>query len=647
MEYHYKLPISLRGRIWLLWDSSRMDVNIARASNQFIHVEVSHRSSGKKFWFTAIYGVNDAAGRQQLWRDLVDIKRGIQSAWIIGGDFNNVLNFDERIGSTISMDEVGPFRQCLRDCELHDVVCSGPFFTWSNKQEGVDRVFSKIDRVCVNEQWEDLFPDATSTFYTESISDHCPCVVKLDTKVLTKPRPFRFFNMWCQDDSFEDIVELGWQKRVYGVPMYRIVVKLKALKQNLKVLNRTKFSDVENEAERAAGELKRVQTQLHACPHDRTRDEKRTKVSSTIVNEGKILSSEQQAELCRRFNAEDVKVALFDIEDNKAPGPDGYTSCFYKRAWPIVGAEVTEAVLEFFQTGRLLKQVNATTLCLVPKCDQPNDVSQFRPIACCNVLYKIISKMLCARLKKILPTLISPNQSAFIEGRVIIHNIFLCQDIMKHYKRKNMNERCTIKVDLRKAYDSIQWEFIKELLQAMKFPEQFINWIMSCITTPSYSLSVNGGLCGFFEGKQGLRQGDPVSPLLFVIAMDYFSRLMARMGKKKEFQYHPRCRSLALYHLIFADDLMLFSKGDIQSTLLLRRALKAFADTSGLEASQHKTTIYFGSVDEEIQNRIVQLTGFQRGDFPFKYLGIPITTKKLKKNDCDLIVDKMLRRITS
>ncbi|XP_010666518.1 uncharacterized protein LOC104883668 [Beta vulgaris subsp. vulgaris] len=245
-----------------------MGVNILRVSDQFIHGELIHITSGKKFWLTAVYGVNDAAGRQQLWKDLVDIKKGIQGAWLIRGHFNNVLNLDERIGSAMSMEEVGPFRQCLRDCELHDAVCSGPFFTWSNKQEGVDRVFSKIDRICVNEMWEDMFPGATCTFYPESISDHCPCVVKLDNRVLTKPRPFRFFNMWCQDGSFGDIVECGWQKRVYGVPMYMLVVKLKALKQSFKELNTARFSDVENEAERAAGDLKRIQTKIHARPQD-------------------------------------------------------------------------------------------------------------------------------------------------------------------------------------------------------------------------------------------------------------------------------------------------------------------------------------------------------------------------------------------
>ena len=108
-------------------------------------------------------------------------------------------------------------------------------------------------------------------------------------------------------------------------------------------------------------------------------------------------------------------------------------------------------MLDFFRTGKLLKQVNATNLCLIPECEQVDDVTKYRPITCCNVLYKIISKMLCQRLKIVLPHIINLVQSVFVEKRVIMHNIFLCQDLMKHYMRKNLPARCTIKVDLRKA----------------------------------------------------------------------------------------------------------------------------------------------------------------------------------------------------
>lgn len=288
-------------------------------------------------------------------------------------------------------------------------------------------------------------------------------------------------------------------------------------------------------------------------------------VSRTIVNQGSMLNEAQQTSLCREFTREDVKVAPFAIDDNKVVGPDGFSSGFFMKTWSIIGSDIIAAVLDFFHTGKLLKQVDATTLCLIPKCEQADDVTKYRPIACCNVMYKIISKMICSRLKCGLLAIMKPVQSAFIENRIIMHNIFLCQDIMKNYLRKSLPARCTIKVDLRKAYDSLNWEFVKELLIALKFPHQFVHWVMLCITSPCFSLSFNGGLCGFFKGKQGLRQGDLMSTLIFVIAMEYLSRLLKKMSLKNSLSFLHRCTHMQINHLIFADDLMMFCKGNASS----------------------------------------------------------------------------------
>lgn len=161
---------------------------------------------------------------------------------------------------------------------------------------------------------------------------------------------------------------------------------------------------------------------------------------------------------------------------------------------------------------------------------------------------------------------------------------------------------------------------------------------MLCVTTPSYSLSINGNLCGFFKGKRGVRQGDPLSPHLFVIAIEYCSRLMTKMHKKPEFAFHYRCTDLKITHLIFADDSILFCKGKVKSAIMMKRV-------SGLFASQEKADVYFGNVVEEVHNRILQVIGFQKGKFPFRYLGVPITSKRLSKTDCDLLVDIILKRI--
>ncbi|KAL2934807.1 LINE-1 reverse transcriptase-like protein [Bienertia sinuspersici] len=336
-------------------------------------------------------------------------------------------------------------------------------------------------------------------------------------------------------------------------------------------------------------------------------------VQTEVIQAGKIVSAEQAQCLMRPFSMEDVKNALFSIDGGKSPGPDGFNSSFFKLSWPILGNEISVAVLDFFQTGRLLREINNTNITLIPKVNNPMSVTDFRPIACCNTIYKIISKMLCSRLKELLPDLISEYQSGFIKGRKIFHNICIIQDLIGKYKRKNSPPGCMFKVDIRKAYDSIRWEFLDQLLRKLNFPTQFVDWIMMCVSTPAFSLNINGETCGYFKGKRGLRQGDPISPLLFVICMDYLSRLLVLVGKAKGFDYHPRCKTLGLSHLAFADDLIIMCKGDSSSARKVLQCLATFADVSGLVANEGKSNAYFCNVASGIKEEILKFSGFKEG----------------------------------
>ncbi|XP_010678891.1 uncharacterized protein LOC104894367 [Beta vulgaris subsp. vulgaris] len=160
----------------------------------------------------------------------------------------------------------------------------------------------------------------------------------------------------------------------------------------------------------------------------------------------------------------------------------------------------------------MLKDMNNTLITLVPKSKCPSNVSDYRPIACCNVVYKCITKVICNRMRTMLPDIIAENnQGAFIQGRFIGHNIMVCQDIVHGYGRKNSKPGCIIKMDMRKAYVSIDWKFMESMMKALAFPDQFVQMVMECVTSPRFSLLVNGGSCGFFPGKRGLRQGDPMS----------------------------------------------------------------------------------------------------------------------------------------
>lgn len=184
----------------------------------------------------------------------------------------------------------------------------------------------------------------------------------------------------------------------------------------------------------------------------------------------------------------------------------------------------------------------------------------FRPISLCTIVYNCITKIIARRLQVVVPTLIDIAQSAFTKGRNISDNILMAQELFRGYSRENGVAKYAIKIDLHKAFDSLSWEFIISVLHRMNFPVRFVGWIKDCITSLRYSIKINGVLEGFFPGAKGLRQGDPMSPYLFALAINVLSCLLA--NKPEDFKLHPKCKELALTHLLYADDVLLIFRGN-------------------------------------------------------------------------------------
>ncbi|XP_062119661.1 uncharacterized protein LOC133834159 [Humulus lupulus] len=370
-------------------------------------------------------------------------------------------------------------------------------------------------------------------------------------------------------------------------------------------------------------------------------------IDTNSLSFGEKLTVQKQVKLIRPFNKKDVQEALFGIHSIKSPGPDGFGAGFFKGLWNEIGNDISMAVLQFFHDGVLPNDLNETVISLIPKTDSPKTVADCRPIACCNTLYKCISKMLCSRLSEVLPILIHGNQGAFIKNRLLAHNILIFQDLLKGYTRKNISARCIMKIDLSKAYDTVDWQFVADLLKGLCFPSRFIHWVLVFLKGTSYSLMLNGQLHGTFRGENGLRQGDPISPLLFVLIMEYLTRLLLQTSKQKGFGFHPLCKHVNLVNLCFADDLVIFCKGNVKSMRLTQFAIESFCATTGLSINNTKTHIYFGGIKDDCKSQFLEITQMEEGSFPLKYLGIHLRPTKWRAVDCGEIIEKIQRNLHS
>ncbi|KAL2246056.1 UNVERIFIED_CONTAM: hypothetical protein Sindi_2873800 [Sesamum indicum] len=335
-----------------------------------------------------------------------------------------------------------------------------------------------------------------------------------------------------------------------------------------------------------------------------------------------FLTDEETGLLLLPFSTDHVKQAVFDNAEDKAPGPNGFSSGFFKAAWPVVGDEVTRAVLDFFATGKLLKQTNCTLLALIPKVHTPMSVGDFRPISCCNVLYKIIAKLLVQRLSGVLDKIISPCQAAFIPGRSIGDNIMLAQELFTGYNQIRLPQRCAMKVDIRKAYDTVEWDFLLAVMQMFGFPPIFFKWIEECITTASFSIGLNGKPHGFFAGARGLRQDDPLSPYLFVLVMEVLHLgFLQLIEQDMQFTFHWKCEPARVFQLGFADNILLFCKADIDSIRVFKVGLDRFAEWSGLRLNVQKKSLNYLSIRSRMERTDVGGLGLSRRAPPDKVPG--------------------------
>ncbi|XP_062089505.1 uncharacterized protein LOC133796040 [Humulus lupulus] len=428
-------------------------VDILLEDPQLVHCRIKVGGQQDFFFATVVYGSNSIGERKRLWDKLASIGH-LKIPWIIFGDFNAMFGYQDRIGGRqVLAKDIADAQDWLALGQVEELKCEGALYSWSNNQEAGDRIFSKLDRVFINDLWLEVFPKTIARFKWDCISDHSFYVIRNQEVNKVGFVPFRFGNHWMQYRGYKEAVLCCWNEPVTsGGGLCRIVQKLHRVKHVLKRFNREEVGDIVLSYRKAKEDYSRAQEALayntsdlslqhsvtqahltvsvmqsryacflkqqsklnwikfsddnsrffHAFMRKRRVDNRISsftiggkteedyskaiehflshfknfmgrrnlaslKIDKSCFIQGNRLSLELQVKLLRPFTKSDVKKALFSIHSFKSPGLDGFGSRFFKGSWSDIGAEITSAVLDFFQDGYLPKDLNETVISLIPK----------------------------------------------------------------------------------------------------------------------------------------------------------------------------------------------------------------------------------------------------------------------------------------
>ncbi|XP_059623148.1 uncharacterized protein LOC132266309 [Cornus florida] len=466
-------------------------------------------------------------------------------------------------GDKIVPVERSPTPTLTKSQRKSDIPFSNGIYTWCKNRQITKRIHSKLDRGLMNEAWSNSFPTSRIDLTSSLPSDHWGLCVRIPINVAAGPKPFQFLRVWHSQPVLKQVIKEAWSTRVNGDPIVKVVQKLRVVKKAVRVWNTTKFGSVYEHLISAKTKLEECQVALsndpmyaerihseeearrnyeHALSNEEILDDNGIKnlllqhYTSLFSSRGHVnspdatfirrtLLGEVADSLEANISRDEIKASIHSMGLDTALGPDGFTVRFFREYWGIIGEDINSTVLHFFQCSVMDKGLNSTFITLIPKMKVANKIGDFRPIALCNVIYKIITKLLDNRLSVVLDQIVGKDQNAFVSGRKIQDNLIIASELLRGFGAKHAPPTLAWKVDLRKAYDSVQWEFPFSLLQLYGFRNKWIGWVKAAVTTVQFSIMVNGSPHGFFQPSRGLRQGCPLSPLLFTLVIEYLSSM--------------------------------------------------------------------------------------------------------------------------
>ncbi|CAL5415136.1 unnamed protein product [Camellia sinensis] len=330
--------------------------------------------------------------------------------------------------------------------------------------------------------------------------------------------------------------------------------------------------------------------------------------SISSVDSSEVLEAE--------FLEDEIWEALKDCEGNKAPGPDGFNLKCIQKCWAIMK-------------------------------ENPVGLGDFRPISLITSVYKIIAKVLSRRLRKVLPKIISEVQTAFLSGRHIIDGVLIANEVVDWWKRSK-KKGLILKLDFEKAYDSVNWEFLYSMMKNFGFGEKWVGWMKTCISTARISVLVNGSPTSEFSPMKGLRQGDPLSPLLFNIVAEGLNILLERAKEVGLIRgVSVGSSELIITHLQFADDTIIFCEAEWEEVVAVKRILRCFELMSGLKINFHKSKVCGVGVQEDIVQVFANKLNCLSQKLPMSYLGLPLGANPRRKASWKPVLDKFKRKLAA
>ncbi|KAM0911464.1 hypothetical protein ACQ4PT_013479 [Festuca glaucescens] len=329
------------------------------------------------------------------------------------------------------------------------------------------------------------------------------------------------------------------------------------------------------------------------------------------------------------------------MPSDRAPGPDGFTGAFYQRAWPIIKGDILAGLMKLgVGDGRGFARLNRALITLIPKKPEALEIKDFRPISLVHSFAKLFSKIIANRLRPRLGELVSMNQSAFIKHRSLHDNFVLVRQVARKINMRRQTG-VLLKLDIARAFDSISWSFLFEVLRRMGFGDRFLKWVALLLYTANTRVMVNGVPGDRIYHERGLRQGDPTSPMLFVAAMEILSVMVIKVVHAGLFESLASISPIQRIS-VYADDVVLFLKPEMRELLAVRDILSLFGEASGLHVNFGKTTttLIRGTLEEE--QRTARVLGCELAAFPIRYLGLQLALRPLTKAEWQPLLDRVI-----